>query len=270
MILFLETASSGAVVSELRVNTCFFKLFVVSTLLTSLFWLSALMDSDNDEFERQLQLEAQEAEKVATEKANKRTYTDESGTVYEWSEEKQAFFPLIDDDFIARYQSQYGNDETKDDETEETDEPETRDEDRNDGPKAKKVKKEESKPTWFEVDDDHNTNVYVSGLPLDITEEEFVELMQKCGMVLRDLETNKYKIKLYRDSDGNLKGDGLCTYIKPESVVLALQILDEYDFKDQKIRVERAKFELKGEYDPSKKPKRRKQDKQKMKKKIDK
>lgn len=228
------------------------------------------MDDDNEEFERQLQLEAQEAERVAEESKNKpKTYTDKSGMVYEWNQEKQAFFPLIDDDFIARYQSQYGSSEA----TEETNKSSTKstvDEEVTDEPATKKQKKEESKPSWFEVDDEHNTNVYVSGLPLDITEEEFIELMQKCGMVLKDLESNKHKIKMYRDSEGNLKGDALCSYIKPESVVLALQILDEYEFKGNKIKVERAKFTMKGEYDPSKKPKRKKQDKQKMKKKIEK
>lgn len=231
---------------------------------------------DNEEFERQLQLEAEEAKKeTKIEKSQRRTYTDESGTVYEWNDEKQAFFPLIDEDFIARYQSQYGSNEVEEEAKSGNPIPKTDqkviEESEGDGePGAKKQKKEESKPTWFEVDDEHNTNVYVSGLPLDITEEEFVELMQKCGMVLRDLESNKFKIKLYRDSHGNLKGDALCSYIKPESVVLALQILDEYDFKGNKIKVERAKFTMKGEYDPSKKPRRKKQDKQKMKKKIDK
>ena len=36
---------------------------------------------------------------------------------------------------------------------------------------------------WFEIDKEHNHNVYVSGLPQDITKEEFVELMSKCGII---------------------------------------------------------------------------------------
>ena len=108
---------------------------------------------------------------------------------------------------------------------------------------------------WFDVDDNKNTNVYVSGsyykntllsshhtqkdnsssplikkttaegndrlcgspspgLPLDISSEEFVELMSKCGIVLRDPVTEEYKVKLYKDGQGNLKGDGLCCYLK--------------------------------------------------------
>ena len=44
---------------------------------------------------------------------------------------------------------------------------------------------------WFDVDSDHNHNVYVSGLPLDITVEEFVTLMGKCGIIMED-EKGRY------------------------------------------------------------------------------
>lgn len=99
---------------------------------------------------------------------------------------------------------------------------------------------------WFDIDDNKNTNVYVSGwssifllllavinvcldifpfylvfmfllspgLPPDIGTEEFVELMSKCGIVMRDPITEEYKVKLYKDKEGNLKGDGLCCYLK--------------------------------------------------------
>lgn len=39
---------------------------------------------------------------------------------------------------------------------------------------------------WFDIDDDHNTNVYVSNLPLDTTMEEFHTLVKKCGIVMED------------------------------------------------------------------------------------
>jgi hypothetical protein len=51
-------------------------------------------------------------------------------------------------------------------------------------------------------------------LPHDITEESLADFMQKCGLVEKDLETGKFKIKLYRDANGEVKGDALCTYIK--------------------------------------------------------
>jgi HIV Tat-specific factor 1 len=76
------------------------------------------------------------------------------------------------------------------------------------------------------------------------------------------------KIKLYRDGEGRPKGDGLATYFKIESVQLALQILDGYEVRPgRRLHVERAKFELKGAYDPSKKPKqKKKKDKEKARK----
>lgn len=84
---------------------------------------------------------------------------------------------------------------------------------------------------------------------------------------------NQLKIKLYRDQYGMPKGDGRCCYIKLESVDLALSILDGYVFRDHTIKVERAKFSLKGEFDPTKKPKKKKsnkRDKEKQKKRMEK
>jgi len=52
--------------------------------------------------------------------------------------------------------------------------------------------------------------------------------------------------------------------VQPESVDLALQILDGAEMRGHVVSVEHAKFELKGQYDPSKK--RRKLTKQEKKK----
>lgn len=79
---------------------------------------------------------------------------------------------------------------------------------------GKKRKATPSVAKWFEIAPEQNTKVYVSNLPLDITENEFSEVMEKCGMVMKDLKSGKLKLKLYRDSNGELKGDGLCHYIK--------------------------------------------------------
>lgn len=64
------------------------------------------------------------------------------------------------------------------------------------------------------MSDQHNTKVYVENLPLDITEQEFIDVMAKYGLIFRDASSGKFKVKLYSDGDGQLKGDGLCTYIK--------------------------------------------------------
>lgn len=39
-----------------------------------------------------------------------------------------------------------------------------------------------------------------------MTEEKFIKFMTKCGMIDIDVRSNKPKIKLYRDADGNYKG----------------------------------------------------------------
>jgi RNA recognition motif-containing protein len=66
---------------------------------------------------------------------------------------------------------------------------------------------------WFDITEDRNTNVYVSGLPLDTTDEEFENLMTKYGIIAKDLDTGKFKVKLYRDENNEPKGDGRCTYL---------------------------------------------------------
>ena len=122
----------------------------------------------------------------------------------------------------------------------------------------------------------------MSNLPNVITEDSFVEFMSKCGMVEFDIRTKKPKVKIYRDEEGSPKGstnvflncicqmyfstcvhnyifqlgDGLCSYIKPESVQLALTILDGSVLEGKTVSVTRAKFEMKGNYDPTLKPKK--------------
>ena len=76
---------------------------------------------------------------------------------------------------------------------------------------------------WFQADDAHNTKVYVSKLPEDMTEQQFVDLMQKCGLVLKDPDSGDYKVKLYKNDDGTFKGDALCTYIKVSSATKGCQ-----------------------------------------------
>uniref|UniRef100_A0A915Q480 RRM domain-containing protein n=1 Tax=Setaria digitata TaxID=48799 RepID=A0A915Q480_9BILA len=88
------------------------------------------------------------------------------------------------------------------------------------------------------------------------SEDHKSELMSKCGVIQRDARTNKLKIKLYRNDDGTFKGDGRCCYIKKESVIMALDILDGWNLDGKIISVEKAKFQMKGEFDPSKKKKK--------------
>lgn len=68
---------------------------------------------------------------------------------------------------------------------------------------------------WFELPDEKNCNVYVTGLPLDITDLEFEEMMSKYGIISPDPnDSRKKKIRLYRDEQGQAKGDGRCRYVR--------------------------------------------------------
>ncbi|EDV52646.1 HIV Tat-specific factor 1 [Drosophila erecta] len=217
-----------------------------------------------------------------------RTYTDKDGVEFFWDATKSAWFPKIDDDFMARYQMNYGFiDNTSAGEKEKAEkeaaEAKRKEEElkrmtaeaeaamSRDNPATSTAvptgkRKAQEPPKWFEMDPSQNTKVYVSNLPLDISMDEFADLMGKCGMVMRDPQTQKFKLKLYAEKDGQIKGDGLCDYIKVESVNLALKILDEYNLRGHKIRVQRAQFQMRGEYNPALKPKRKKKDKEKLQK----
>lgn len=112
---------------------------------------------------------------------------------------------------------------------------------------AKKAKQQEPQ-AWFEMK--HNTSVYVTGLPEDVTEAELAEVFSKCGLV-KEGEDKQPKVKVYRDRQSGIpKGDGLVTYLKEPSVLLALQILDGAHFRPgmaKAMTVTKAKFEQKGE-----------------------
>jgi len=119
--------------------------------------------------------------------------------------------------------------------------------------------------------------VYVTGLPPDATEDEVAAFFVKAGILDLDPETQKPKIKLYRerrtsgDDDNNgrrgpCKGDASICYARPESVELALTLLDEAPFRpgaallkksnnnnetnnQYMLHVERAKFQQHGNVD---------------------
>ncbi|VDN02126.1 unnamed protein product [Thelazia callipaeda] len=181
------------------------------------------------------------------------------GVVMEWNQISQQWLPKvdIDENFLAQYHSNYGinydfnaNEGTTSIERSEKTEKNAAVQ------KKHKLHDKKEEQGWVELEEDKNTAVYVSNLPLNFTEESFIGLMSKCGVIQRDARTNKLKIKLYRNEDGTLKGDGRCSYIKKESVVMALDILDGWNVEGKIISVERAKFQMKGEFDPSKKKKK--------------
>lgn len=109
-----------------------------------------------------------------------------------------------------------------------------------------------------------NTAVYVTRLPLDTTEEEIKEVFSKYGVISEEIDTGKPRIKLYRNEDGSLKGDALVIYFRPESVNLAIQMLDDSPLRvasgsQQTIKVQAADFSYKAQQEaPAKTTKKEK------------
>lgn len=135
------------------------------------------------------------------------------------------------------------------------------------GKTEEKASSSKRKAEWFEIDEDRNTYVYVSGLPADTTEDDFVDLMKKYGLIAKKPQPGQpYNVKLYKNPDGSFKGDALCCFVRKESVELAITHLDGYHYTTNNVlQCERAKFELKGSYDPSKKPRQALDSKSKIK-----
>ena len=76
-----------------------------------------------------------------------------------------------------------------------------------------------------------NTAVYVNSLPQDVTVQEVHDVFSKCGVIAEEIDRGKPRIKLYTNEDGSFKGDALILYFRAESVDLAVQMLDDTDFR---------------------------------------
>jgi HIV Tat-specific factor 1 len=74
-------------------------------------------------------------------------------------------------------------------------------------------------------------------------------------MISEEIDTGLPRIKLYTDEAGTLKGDAIIVYFRPESVQLAIQMLDDTDFRlgepgpMGKMRVKEADFSYKKQKD---------------------
>lgn len=115
-----------------------------------------------------------------------------------------------------------------------------------------------------------NPNVYVSGLPPDVTFQELEPLFKRAGVLKLDVDTGSSKIRIYNGEDGKCKGDALVTFANSASVELAVKHLNEHelrpgcricvqqaDFDDEKKDAKLSKDELK-QLAASRKPERAK------------
>ncbi|GAB1212665.1 hypothetical protein ATERTT37_001810 [Aspergillus terreus] len=76
-----------------------------------------------------------------------------------------------------------------------------------------------------------NTAVYVTSIPLDADFEEIQHVFSKCGVIAEEIDSGRPRIKMYMDDEGKFKGEALIVYFRPESVNLAIQMLDDSDFR---------------------------------------
>jgi HIV Tat-specific factor 1 len=100
----------------------------------------------------------------------------------------------------------------------------------------------------------------VSSLPPDSTLEEISLVFSKCGVIAEEIDRGQPRIKMYENDQGRFKGDALIVYFRPESVNLAIQMLDETSLRfgdAEKMKVQAADFSYKSQQEaPAKSSKR--------------
>lgn len=110
--------------------------------------------------------------------------------------------------------------------------------------------------------------MYVTSIPLEVEFDEIRDVFSKCGVIAEEIDSGRPRIKMYNDEDGKFKGEALVVYFRPESVNLAIQMLDETDFRLGQqgplgpMRVQAADFSFKSQQDAP--PKTNMRDKRKI------
>ncbi|OIW35193.1 hypothetical protein CONLIGDRAFT_45735 [Coniochaeta ligniaria NRRL 30616] len=163
---------------------------------------------------------------------NKYIAVQDDGSEYEFDRELRRWVPIIDEDLIQQQQSGYfsANAEPSEPSQQGNKRKNNHSNDREDNgrdgrPKNKRQAREPPAPR-------QNTAIYVTGLPLDATVDEVHDLFsRKCGVVAEEIDSGRPRIKMYTDEQGNFKGDALVVFFKPQSVEMAVMLLDDSDFR---------------------------------------
>ncbi|KAG5518800.1 hypothetical protein PMAC_002771 [Pneumocystis sp. 'macacae'] len=148
---------------------------------------------------------------------NRWTYEDKDRNEYEYDDRRGIWVLSTDEELIRRQQEAYAVEGV-----------------------------DESIPVNKQRKRKKKASVYVSNLPLDVTEDEIRERFSKCGVISENIDTGKPRIKIYVNERGEPKGDAVVIFFREESVKLAIQLLDDTclrldDKNGQKMRVQQVK-----------------------------
>ncbi|ETI21760.1 hypothetical protein G647_05829 [Cladophialophora carrionii CBS 160.54] len=174
---------------------------------------------------------------------NKFILETEEGNEFEWDTALKRWIPVLDQTLLDQQSQIYRVPGVDDDATTTVQQKKKR--------KQPNGDESGSKPKKARV----NTAVYVTSLPLDADQEEIQHVFSKCGVIAEEIDSGKPRIKMYEDDKGQFKGDALVVYFRPESVDLAVQMLDDTDFRlgEQgpagRMRVQAADFSYKSQQD---------------------
>ncbi|KAI2614602.1 uncharacterized protein GGS25DRAFT_472415 [Hypoxylon fragiforme] len=159
---------------------------------------------------------------------NKYIAVQDDGSEFEWDSQLKRWIPVLDEELLAQQQSAYGGGATPEDDSNPPNKKRKKDQAAN-GPRdqGRRQKKQKQPPQPRQ-----NTAVYVTGLPLDVTVDEVQEVFsRKCGVIAEEIDSGRPRIKLYTDEKGSFKGDALIVFFKPQSVEMAIMLLDDTDFR---------------------------------------
>ncbi|KAI0817548.1 hypothetical protein GGR55DRAFT_620987 [Xylaria sp. FL0064] len=146
----------------------------------------------------------------------------DDGSEFEWDPQLKRWVASIDEELMAQQQSAYGGSRggASDDNSSATNN------------HANRKRKNGSAEQHANKRQRQNTAIYVTGLPLDVTVDEVHEVFsRKCGVIAEEIDSGRPRIKLYTDDKGNLQGDALIVFFKPQSVDMAIMLLDDTDFR---------------------------------------
>ncbi|KAI1345108.1 hypothetical protein F5Y15DRAFT_17754 [Xylariaceae sp. FL0016] len=149
------------------------------------------------------------------------------GSEFEWDNTLKRWIPSIDEELIAQQQAAYGGAIVSDEDSSNGAHPNKKRKkgQANGGERPSKKQRQPPQPR-------QNTAIYVTGLPLDVTVDEVAEAFsRKCGVIAEEIDSGQPRIKLYADDAGRFKGDALIVFFKPQSVEMAIMLLDDTDFR---------------------------------------